>query len=91
MVRELKEKIKKGAKIGAAVGFGLGVVLSAALKPDDMGNLEFMLRASGVTVGSTAISSLGGAAISTIVHYKYKTLDYIHKRFSGDYVNSVYH
>lgn len=91
MMGELKEKIKKGVKIGAAVGFGLGIALSAALKPDDMSNLEFILKASGVTAGSTVVGSLGGAVISTILYYKYKTLEYIDKRFSANYANNIYH
>lgn len=72
MVEELKSKIKNGIKIGVAVGFGLGVALSVVAKPDEMGNLEFILRGSGTTVGSTAIGSLGGAVISTILYYKHK-------------------
>ena len=89
MVGELKEKIKTGIKIGAAIGLGFGVVFSVAAKPDEMGNLEFMLRGLGTTASSTAISSLSGAVISTMVHYKHKTLDYIHnKRLSGPYTDN---
>jgi len=87
MEKKLKGKIKKGMKIGAAIGFGFGVTLSLAAKPDDMGNLEFMLRASGATAGCTAICSMGGAAMSAFLYYKEKVFDYIDRRFSENYKN----
>lgn len=84
MVKELKSKVKIGVKVGAVVGFGLGVALSVAAKLDEMGNLEFILRGSGTTMGSTVIGSLGGVVISTILYYKHKC---VYGRSSKDYTS----